>query len=285
MKRNHFFMHGLIALSLALVSRTSAADKITMSGSNTMAPIAAAWAEAYEDASVVASGGGTGIGVKQLTDGSIDICNASRPLKAAEKEAIKAKHGKEVVEYHIGYDALAIFTNLANPLKEISVEELKGIYSAEGTIADWSGLPASTMTDKIEVLGRESTSGTYEYFQEETCGKDDKGKLKPFRQGISAMSSSQAIVDTLATTKNAIGYDGMAFKTDKVKWLAVAKKKGDKAVTPGADAARSGEYPLARKLFIYTVGEPKPHVKAFITWLLGVDGQKLVAETGAVPLK
>jgi len=255
---------------------------IKMSGSNTMAPIGAAWAEAYPHASIVTSGGGSGIGIKQLTDGTIDICNSSRPLKPTEIEAIQAKHGKEVKEYHVGYDALAVFVHPENPLNEISIEQLTQIYGEGGGITNWDQIAPGGLTGRIEVLGRESTSGTYEYFQEAICGKDDQGRHKSYRQGISAMSSSQAIIDTLATTKSALGYDGMAFKTDKVKWLKLSTKTGEPAVEPGINDARSGTYPLARKLFIYTVGEPEPHVRQFIDWVLSPEGQKGVADTGAV---
>jgi phosphate transport system substrate-binding protein len=253
-----------------------------MSGSNTMAPIGAAWAEAYDKASIVTSGGGSGIGIKQLIDGTIDICNSSRPLKQSELDAIKAKHGKDVKEFHVGYDALAVFVHPENPLTEISVEQLTQIYGDGGPITNWEQIAPGGLTGPIEVLGRESTSGTYEYFQEAVCGKDDAGRHKSYRQGISAMSSSQAIIDTLATTKTAIGYDGMAFKTDKVRWLKLSGKKGDPAVEPSVDDARSGKYPLARRLYIYTVGDPAPHVQEFIDWILSPEGQKGVADTGAV---
>jgi len=275
----------VLVLSLVLAScgkRDGGMPTIRMSGSNTMAPIGAAWAEAYPHASIVTSGGGSGIGIKQLTDGTIDICNSSRPLKPTEIEAIQAKHGKEVKEYHVGYDALAVFVHPDNPLNEISMEQLTQLYGASGGLNRWEEVAPGGMTGPIEILGRESTSGTYEYFQEEICGKDEEGRPKPYRQGISAMSSSQAIIDTLATTKTAIGYDGMAFKTDKVKWLNLSEKTGEPGVEPGIDDARSGKYPLARRLYIYTVGEPAPHVQQFIDWILSPDGQQAVAETGAV---
>ncbi len=255
---------------------------IKMSGSNTMAPIGAAWAEAYDEAGIVTSGGGSGIGIKQLMDGSIDICNSSRPLKSSEIDAIKAKHGKDVEEFHVGYDALAVFVHPDNPLDEISIEQLNKIYGSDASITRWEEIAPGGLTGPIEILGRESTSGTYEYFQEEICGKDEAGRSRPYRQGISAMSSSQAIIDTLATTRSAIGYDGMAFKTDRVKWLKLSRKSGEPAVEPSIDDARSGTYPLARKLLIYTVGEPAPHVRQFIDWILSPEGQKGVAETGAV---
>jgi phosphate transport system substrate-binding protein len=283
----------LMLVAAALASCGGSKDKaesaksmptIKMSGSNTMAPIAGAWSENYDKASVVASGGGSGIGIKQLIDGTIDICNSSRPLKPAEIADIKTKHNKEAKEYVIGYDALAVFTNLSNPVTEISMEQLAGIYREGGAVQTWEALGAGGLTGKIEVLGRESTSGTYEYFQEAICGKNPEGKLNPFRQGISAMSSSQAIVDTLASTNTGIGYDGMAFKTPKVKWLKIARKPGDAAVEPNAADARSGKYPLARKLYLYTIGEPTGAVKEFIDWTLSAAGQKIVGDTGNVPL-
>lgn len=263
-------------------------DKTTIqtAGSTTLMPIVTAWAEAYAEvngsANVTVSGGGSGVGINELIEGRISIANASRPMKEEEKAKAKEVHGKDVVEIPVGIDALAVFVHKENPLKEISIEQLKEIYAAGGTITTWDGVGA--MTGDIRVLGRESNSGTGEYFKEAVCGKDADGKYIEFRSGISEMNSSQAVIDTLTTTKNAIAYDGMAFKTDAVSWLGISRSTGEPAVTPSVEAASSGDYPLARKLYFYTIGEPEGETKKFIDWVLSPEGQKLVAKAGAVPL-
>lgn len=262
---------------------------IKVSGSNTMAQVGTAWAQALNEAGKVkasVAGGGSGIGINDLTAGRIDICTSSRPLKPEEKAKIKEKQGKDPVEFVVGYDALAIFVNRQNPSKDISIEQLKEIYADGGNITTWEQLGPGGLTGNIEVLGRENTSGTYEYFHDEVVGKDAAGNKRKFRTTVAAQSSSQAIIDTIATVKNAIAYDGMAFNDPtKVKWLAVSKKTGDPAVLPGVDDARSGKYPLARKLFLYTVGEPTGAAKQFVDFALSAEGQKLLAETGYVSLK
>lgn len=275
-------LSGLIALTACTKSTTRPSLKV--SGSNTMAQVATSWAENFTKANVSVAGGGSGIGIGELIEGRIDICTSSRPMKEDEKKKLKDKHGKDVVEHVVGWDALAIFTNPSNPLAQISMEQLHEIYSEGGTIETWEQIAPGGLTGKIEVLGRENTSGTYEYIHDTVVGKDAAGNKLKFKGNISAQSSSQAIIDTLATVKSSIGYDGMAFKNDKVKWLSVSKKTGETAVMPSVEDARSGKYPLARKLYLYTIGEPAGAVKEFIDFAKSHEGQKLLAETGYVSL-
>ncbi len=284
----------MLALALGLVScgksgSGTAKVSIRTAGSTTLQPVVAAWSEAYaavnKGASVSVSAGGSGVGINELIEGRIDVANSSRQMKPEEKEKVKAKHGKDVYEVAVGYDALAIYTHKDNPIKEISIEQLKTIFAKGATATKWDQVAPGGLTDEIRVLGRESNSGTAEYFKEAVCGKGPDGKYIEFREGIAEMNSSQAVIDTLATTKNAIAYDGMAFKTDKVHWLAVSKKTGEPSVVPGADDARSGKYPLARKLYMYTIGEPTGEVKKFIDWTLSAEGQAILAKTGCVSLK
>ena len=262
-----------------------ATPTLKVSGSNTMAQVSTAWAEAFAGAKVSVAGGGSGIGIGELTEGRIDICTSSRPMKAEEKAKIKEKQGKDPVEFVVGYDALAVFVNPANPVSEISMEQLKEIYREDGTVTNWEQVGAGGLTGPITVLGREITSGTYEFIHDAGVGKTAAGEKTKFRGNISSQSSSQSIIDNLATVKSAIGYDGMAFNSDKVKWLAISKKTGEPAVLPATDDARSGKYPLARKLYLYTVGEPTGATKEFIDFALSDAGQKLLADTGYVSLK
>jgi len=132
--------------------------------------------------------------------------------------------------------------------------------------------------DTIALLGRQNSSGTYEYFREATLGK--KGF---FRQGISAQSGSKDVVEQIAGTPSGIGYSGMGYATDEVKVLRVSKKKGEAGVAATLENARSGSYPLARNLYIYTLGEPEGAAKHYIAWILSAQGQKIVENEGYVP--
>ncbi len=277
----------LLTLSSVALSSCGKSDKPTLkiSGSNTMAQVATSWAENFPKAKVSVAGGGSGIGIGELIEGRIDICTSSRPMKDEEKKKVKDKQGKDPVEFVVGWDALAIFVNPNNPISQISIEQLHEIYSEDGKTTTWEQVGPGGLTGTIEVLGRENTSGTYEYFHDAVVGKDAAGNKLKFKGNISAQSSSQAIIDNLATVKTAVGYDGMAFKSDKVKWLAVSKKTGEAGVLPSVDDARAGKYPLARKLYLYTLGEPTGVVKEFIDFAMSDQGQKLLSETGYVSLR
>lgn len=295
MKRNVFlFTAACAAISLTSLLVTGCGDKnggkgggdrpkIRTGGSTTLLPVVGGWAEAYDPADVSVSGGGSSAGLKDLLEGRVDIANSSRPMKEDEKKNIEAKTGKKVKETIVGYDALAIFVHKDNPATQISIGQLNQIYSSapkdgKPAITKWEELGAGT--GEIRVLGREHSSGTGEYFQEAVCGKDVK-----FRNGISELNSAAAVISTLGNTKNAIAYDALAFKTDSVKTLAVSKKDGDPPVAPSADGARDLSYPLARKLYLYSVGEPEGIIKDYLDWTVSDAGQKILAAKGSVPLK
>jgi phosphate transport system substrate-binding protein len=279
----------LVALSFAPPLR--AADKtveIRAKGSDTMIQLATAWSEAYrkvkKNVFVNANGGGSGTGIAALQNDTTDICNASREIKPEEKEKIKAATGKDVKEFVVAYDALAVYVNPKNPVKEISIEELREIWAEGGKIETWDQVnPAKK--GKIVLFGRQNNSGTYDYFREHICGKTADKKQREFRGGISELNGSAEVVENVAKTQNGLGYSGMGYKTPAVNWMKVSAKKGEPGVEPGIESARTGKYPISRKLYLYTAGEPTGEVKAFIDWVLSPTGQKIVDHEGFVSLK
>ena len=277
----------IITASTALPLRTAAAE-IRAKGSDTMIQLATAWAEAYRKVNpatlVNANGGGTGTGFAALQNNGTDICNASREIKKEEAEKVKSATGKEVKEFVVAYDCLAVYTNPKNPITSISIEELREIWSEGGNITTWDQV-VPAMKGKLVLVGRQNNSGTYDYFREHICGKTADKKQREFRGGVSELNGSSEVVEQVSKTKTAIGYSGMGYKTDKVNWLKVSAKKGEEGVAPGVEAARSGKYPISRKLYLYTAGEPTGEVKAFLDWTVGPDGQKIVEKEGFVPLK
>ena len=267
---------------------TGASHAISIKGSDTLVQVATAWAERYSEmgkgVSVNASGGGSGTGIACLIDGTVDIATSSREIKAQEKADILTKRGMEVHEHVIGHDALAIYVNPANPLDSISVAELREIWAEDGSLTNWSMLTPA-LTGKVVLIGRQNSSGTYDYFRETVCGKTKAGVHREFRGGVSELNGSSEVIEKIAKVKPALGYTGMGYKNDHVKWLAVSREKGGPAVLPSIAGVRSGAYPIARKLYLYTVGDPSPQVREFLAWTLSEEGQAIVAQEGYVPVK
>lgn len=255
-------------------------------GSDTMVNLAAAWAETYgtvdPGVSVEVSGGGSGQGIAALMNGSCDLANCSRKLEEKEHAELKAKRGVDAKEIAVGYDALSIFVHKDNPLKEITLDQLREIYRQGGTITKWSQLgvtiPGAKGDDIIRV-SRQNNSGTYHYFKEAIVGHTNEMAL-----GTLDMNGSKDAVELIARTPNAIGYSGMGYLTPDVRHLMVAKKAGEPAVEPTVATTMDHTYPIARPMFMVTAGEPAPAVKKYVDWVLSPDGQKIVRETGYVPV-
>jgi len=267
-------------------SGNKAAEVIQCAGSDTIVNVAQAWAEKYKEVernvSVEVSGGGSGIGIAGLINGTLDIANSSRKITAEEFEKVVKEREHEPIEHIVGYDALAVFVHKDNPLEEISLEELAEIYGEKGTIDRWSqlGVEMPPGRDKIIVTSRQSNSGTYFYFREVVVGKK-----RDFRLGTIDLHGSKEVAELVGRTINAIGYTGMGYVTPEIKMLRISKRKGEKAITASIETVLNGTYPVARPLLIYTCGQPPQHVQKFIDWIYMSEAQNLLRQSGFVPLK
>ena len=255
-------------------------------GSDTMVNLAQAWAEVYHKVdptvSVEVSGGGSGVGVSALINGTCDIANSSRKLEKEEEEKATLKYGgKHPEEFLVGYDALAIYVHPSNPLKEISVEQLSELFKEGGKINKWSelGITVPGGTDEIVRVSRQNNSGTYHYFREHVVGKKND-----FKKGSRDMSGSKDVVELVANTPSALGYSGLGYRTDKVKIVNVSKKTGEPAITPSIETTLNETYPIARPMFMYTPPGANEKVKKYLNWVRSPAGQKIVVESGYVPL-
>jgi phosphate transport system substrate-binding protein len=205
-------------------------------------------------------------------------------MSANEIETAKTKTGKTPKEFIVGQDALAIYVNNFNPIDTISIPELKEIYGEGGTATKWKDLGIANSEcggeGEIVVVSRQNSSGTYEYFREAVLGKTGE-----FRQGMMSQTGSRDLVTIISTVPCAIGYSGMGYKTDEVKFVKVSKAKGEPGILPTVETALDGTYPISRPLFLYTLGEPAGVISEFITWVQGEEGQKVIEDEGFVPLK
>lgn len=273
MKKLKLLQAAVSAAACFLIAAGSAsAEKVVVEGSTTVLPIAQKTAEVFmdknSDIDISIRGGGSGVGIASLLDGSCDIADSSRAMKDTEYEKAAAKK-KDPKAHVVAMDGIAVVVNNSNNITALTKKQVKDIYT--GAISDWSavGGPAG----KIVVVSRDSSSGTFEAFGELVL----KGaKVRP---DALMQASNQAIASIIAKTPGAIGYVGLGYLTDSVKPLEID------GITPSKDTVLSGKYPVSRPLFMYTNGSPKGAVKEYIDFVMGPEGQKIVDEEGFIALK
>jgi len=268
-------LSAVICLSANLIeamAQKSLTKKLAIQGSTTVLPIAQRCAEEFmkehPEANISVRGGGSGVGIAALIDGTIDIADASRAMKT--KELKKARvNGINPVAHVVARDAIAVILHPQNPVNNLTKSQLKAIYT--GAISRWNEVGGSS--DVIVVVSRDVASGTFEVFNELAL---DKQRVRP---DALMQASNQAVVNIVASTNGAIGYVGLGYLSKEVKPIAID------GVMPSVATAKSGAYLLARSLYMYTDGKPKGLAKEFIDFVLGPKGQRIVKEEGFVPVK
>ena len=252
-------------------------------GSDTLVNLALAWAETYvtsrPEVRISVTGGGSGTGIAAMINGTVDIANASRAMKDVEFDAAKG-NGITPIEFVVARDAIAVVVNPANPVDELSLQQISDIYTRK--VTNWSQLGGEDRP--IVLLSRESNSGTYVYFLENVVRLGDKKSELLFSPDTLLMPSSEGISAEVRQNPNAIGYDGLGYVTHDQKVIAVAREAGGPYVLPSVDTVNDGSYPISRPLYMYTAGEPAGEIKAYLDWILG-EGQALVPKLGFVPLQ
>ncbi len=265
----------------------SAADPqraIQNKGSDTLVNVALAWAEAYRevepDVSIAVTGGGSGTGIAALINGTVDIANASRAMKDTEIEEAQS-NGIDPIEHTVAIDALAIITNLDNPVSELTIQEMSDMYT--GRITNWKDVGGNDAP--IILLSRETNSGTHVYFLEEVVRRGETENKDIFAPQTLLMPSSVGITSEVRRNPNAIGYDGLGYvDAEHEKIISVAAGSDSEFIPPTVETASAGIYPLSRNLFMYTAGEPTGALADYLDWILGEEGQAIVAKLGFVPL-
>ena len=266
-----------LALGAALVASNALAG-VVVKGSDTVLPLSQNVAEAYleehKDASVSVIGGGSGVGIAGIIDGTCDVAQSSRPIKARERKQAEQK-GVHPVETIVGRDALTVVVHPGNSVKKLTMKQIGDIFS--GVITNWKTVGGPDM--EIVVYSRESSSGTYAYFREHVL------EGREYTPGALLAPATGAIVQSVSQTRGAVGYIGMAYLTESVVALEVAAEEGGEYVRPTMETALEGSYPISRELFYYTNGEPKGETKAFLDFVLSPKGQKLVQDIGYIPVR
>jgi len=252
-------------------------------GSDTIVNLALAWAEAYQDshpkARISVTGGGSGTGIAALINASVDIANASRKIKPEEQAQAEA-NGVLPVEFVVARDAIAIIVNHENPVDHLSIDQIADIYS--GVINNWREVGGEDRP--IVRLSRETNSGTHVHFLEQVLRGGDKNNKTLFSTDTLLLPSSEGISVEIRQNPNAIGYDGLGYVTDDLKVIAVSHDAAGPFILPSPATVNNQQYPIARDLYMYTVGEPTGEIKAYLDWILSPEAQRIVLELGFVPI-
>jgi phosphate transport system substrate-binding protein len=271
---------GMLALAAMAVwtSATFGEEKITVKGSDTMVILAQRWAEKYmaahPDVVIQVTGGGSGTGISALINGSTDICNASRPMKASEFDKLKQRYGTRGVEIKGALDGLSVYVNESNKIQELSLDQLKDIYT--GKVTNWKEVGGAN--EKIIVYGRENSSGTYVYFKDNVLMGDD------YTSTMQTMPGTAAVVNAIARDRLGIGYGGAAYGKG-IREVKVKKDASSAAYAPTLENIKSGKYPISRYLYMYVRNRPTGALKDYIDWTLSAEGQKIVSEVGYFPIR
>jgi len=260
----------------------SPAAYIENKGSDTIVNLALAWAERYQsdhpEVRISVTGGGSGTGIASLINGTVDLANASRQIKA-EEVAEAESNGVEPVEHIIARDAIAVIVNPENPVSELTLKQISDIYS--GKIINWSEIGGEDRP--IVRLSRETNSGTHVYFLETVLRLSNSEDKTLFSMDTLLLPSSEGIIAEVRQNPNAIGYDGLGYVPKDLKVIAIAEEAGGAYVLPAIATVNDKTYPIARDLYMYTDGEPTGVVKEYLDWIISAEAQEIVAELGFVP--
>lgn len=262
----------ILALAVLGLAVPCYAERIVAEGSTTVLPIAQKAAEVFMDsnpgADISIRGGGSGVGIASLIDGACDIGNSSRPIKDAELDKA-VTNGRSLKANVVAMDGICVIVHPSNNVSALSRTQIRDIYT--GAISNWRQLGGPD--EKIVVISRDSSSGTFEAFGTLVLN-GAKARADALMQ-----ASNQAVASTVSGTPGGIGYVGLGYVTSSVKAVDVDGVKASK------ETVLTGKYPVGRPLFMYTNGAPKGLVKRFIDYIVSPEGQKLVEEEGFVGLK
>jgi len=271
-------MKKVITTVVLVLGIAALAQAQKIKGSDTVLPLSQKEAESFlktnPSKSVTVTGGGSGVGISALLEGTTDIAQTSRRIKFDERQKLKEK-GKTAKEVIVAYDALAIVVHPTNKVTNLTREQLEGIFT--GKITNWKDVGGEDM--KIVPYSRETSSGTYEFFKESVL------KNKNYMNGIMSMPATGAIIQSISQTKGGIGYVGLAYLNKGVKTVHVSYDKGNTFTEPSVENAKNKTYPIVRPLFYYYEAKSENVVKPFIDYVLSSQGQKIVSETGFITVK
>jgi phosphate transport system substrate-binding protein len=263
-------------------------------GSDTLNNLMALWAEGfkamYPNVKIEIEGKGSSTAPPALVAGTAHFGPMSRPMKGAEIDQFEKKYGYKPIAIRGAVDALAVYVHKDNPIQCLTLQQVDAIFSKtrkgglNKEIATWgdAGMTGEWASKPMSLYGRNSASGTYGYFKEVALFNGD------YKDAVKEQPGSSTVVQGVASDRFAIGYSGVGYKTADVRSVPIAAKAGAKCFDATADNAYSGDYPLARFLYIYANINPNqktdPVRGEFIKFVYSKQGQQAVVKDGYFPV-
>ncbi|RMG41604.1 MAG: phosphate ABC transporter substrate-binding protein [Candidatus Dadabacteria bacterium] len=273
---------------------TGVSGNINSIGSDTLNNLMTLWAEKfnklYPQVKIQIEGKGSSTAPPALISGTAQLGPMSREMKGTEIDQFEKRFGYKPTAIKVAVDALAVFVNKDNPIKGLTLKQVDAIFSktrrlgATRPVRTWGdlGLKGEWANKPISIYGRNSASGTYGYFKKVALGNGD------YRDEVKEQPGSASVVQSVAVDKYSIGYSGIGYKTSGVRAVPLAAEEGDDFVEPTAENAYSGDYPLARFLYIYVNKKPNgrlsPLTREFLKLVLSAEGQQIVVKDGYFPI-
>ena len=244
---------------------------IRIKGSDTMLVLsqrlAGEYMRTHPGISIIVSGGGSATGIKALIKGETDICTASRNLQPEEVKLLAEHYSAIGMEFLVAKDALSIYINPENPVKNFTPEQLKNIFTCR--ITNWKEIGGND--EVILPVIRPPNSGTHFYFKEHILEGEEYCNSALIR------NTTQDVINEVLGNKNAIGYGGIGYGDKEIH-------ANVNSITPTEENVRNDSYPIIRYLHFYTLNTPEGNTKKFIDWVLSSDGQNIVEKSGYIPL-
>jgi phosphate transport system substrate-binding protein len=267
---------------------------LSSTGSDTLANLMTLWTEtfkkAYPNVNIQVQAAGSSTAPPALTEGTSNFGPMSRQMKDKEIEAFETRFGYKPTAVRVAVDALAVYVHKDNPIPSLTIPQVDAIFSVTrrcGGSSDASrwgdvGLSGNWSERPIQLFGRNSVSGTYGYFKQVALCSGD------YKNTVNEQPGSASVVQAVASSLNGIGYSGIGYVTSGVRALALAEEDGAPAIAANADNVASGDYPLARYLYVYVNKRPDtplpPLEQEFLKLVLSREGQEVVAKDGYIPV-
>ncbi len=261
-------------------------NEILIDGSSTVFPISQAVAEEFrkgrEEVQIPVGISGTGGGFKRFVNGETDVSNASRRIKASEKE-LAVQNGVSFTEFVVSYDGLSVVINKSNDFADcLTTQELKMIWEPGSQISNWNQVRSNFPDKPLRLYGPDTDSGTFDYFTAEINGEEDAS-----RSDYTASSDDNVLVQGVSGDQGAMGYFGYAYFVENASLLKVLSvDDGAGCVEPSIETINDGSYmPLSREMYIYVNDSSmeRPEVRDFIEFYMNNAGE-LAEEVGYVGL-
>lgn len=263
-------------------------------GSDTLNNLMTLWAEEfnkfYPNVRVQVQGAGSGTAPPAITEGTANLAPMSRAMRDSEIQAFEARHGYKPYAVPVAIDMVAVYVNKDNPIEGMTLAQVDAVFSTTRRcghpedITRWGqlGLTGAWANRDFTVYSRNAVSGTYGYFRQNALCDGD------FKASVNEQPGSSAVVQGVAESINGIGYSGIGYITSGVRTVPLAREAGQPFADTTAENAATGDYPLARFLYVYVNKAPNgqldPITREFVKLVLSKEGQEVVVRDGYVPL-